>query len=239
MENFDFVLVDAECTHDASYKHMQYIAIPDAADDIATPGGEPAARLKSGAQLSHTPSAASAYHGSSTVTLSASPELTALQRGLLMNGFERLRPGGCLVYSTCSQDTAQNEEVVHWLLGTVGAQAELLSVPDIMSALFQAPVQEGEQSVRGDDEPEGKDCSAQPLAPSLQLLQLDLPALSAAVQHGYATPEALTQLSEEICRDAAALTSPIFFESATLPGTVRLSYKGAMSGHFIAKIRKV
>jgi hypothetical protein len=244
MDNFDFVLVDAECTHDASYKHMQYIAIPDAeststADDIATPGGEPSAKLKSGAQLSHYSGTTASYHGTSAVVTSASPELTALQRGLLMNGFERLRPGGCLVYSTCSQDTAQNEEVVRWLLDTVGAQAELTSVPDKMRALYRAPVQEGEQCVRGGGKPEGKDCSAQPLAPSLHLMQLDLPALSAAVQQGYATPEALTQLSEEICRDAAALPAPIFFESATLPGTLRLSYKGAMSGHFIAKIRKV
>jgi hypothetical protein len=249
MENFDFVLVDAECTHDASYKHMQYISIPDAetstaiADDVAQPDAEPAVRIKAGAQLSHAPgNSSSSYYGSGTVASSASPELTALQRGLLMNGFQRLRPGGCLVYSTCSQDAAQNEEVVRWLLDAVGAQqAELLSVPDIVRAVFRAPAsaQEGVGAGGYEDKSGGQDGCAPALAPSLQLLQLDLPALNAAVRRDHATLEALTQLSEEICRDAAAMAAPIVHGSAILPGTLRLSYKGAMSGHFIAKIRKV
>ena len=42
--------------------------------------------------------------------------LPQLQRALLRNGFRLLRPGGMLVYSTCSLTRAQNEDVVGWLL---------------------------------------------------------------------------------------------------------------------------
>jgi hypothetical protein len=243
MDNFDFVLVDAECTHDASYKHMQYIAIPNAegsAADVTHPDAEAATRLKSGAQLSHSSSGGtSSYHGSSTLAPTASPELTALQRGLLMNGFQRLRAGGCLVYSTCSQDAAQNEEVVQWLLDAVGEQVELLSVPDFIRTKFGTEMHHDEGTNRDEEKLDTTKGGGSALPPFLQLLQLDLPALSTTVRRDYATPEALTQLSEEICRDAAALPAPMVCESALLPGTLRLSYKGAMSGHFIAKIRKV
>eukprot|EP00397_Hematodinium_sp_SG-2012_P060373 GEMP01078540.1.p1 GENE.GEMP01078540.1~~GEMP01078540.1.p1 ORF type:complete len:111 (+),score=18.88 GEMP01078540.1:756-1088(+) len=39
-------------------------------------------------------------------------ELLQLQYALLSNGFKQLRPGGALVYSTCSFSTAQNEDLV-------------------------------------------------------------------------------------------------------------------------------
>ena len=53
----------------------------------------------------------------------------ALQRRLLRNGFDRLRPGGVLVYSTCSLAAAQNEDVV---------AAFLAEEPD--AALVAAPL---------------------------------------------------------------------------------------------------
>ena len=43
-------------------------------------------------------------------------ELERLQRALIHAGFEMLRPGGVLVYATCSSDSRQNQAVVHWLL---------------------------------------------------------------------------------------------------------------------------
>lgn len=45
-------------------------------------------------------------------------KLQGLQRGLLLNGFRHLRPGGVLVYSTCSFSRGQNDDVVAWLLST-------------------------------------------------------------------------------------------------------------------------
>ena len=42
--------------------------------------------------------------------------ITNLQRSLCVNGFKLLKPGGILVYSTCSFTKAQNEDVVNYLL---------------------------------------------------------------------------------------------------------------------------
>ena len=43
-------------------------------------------------------------------------ELVDLQKRLLLSGFRQLKPGGSLVYSTCSLSDDQNENVVQWLL---------------------------------------------------------------------------------------------------------------------------
>eukprot|EP00966_Prymnesium_polylepis_P124404 2877064-Prymnesium_polylepis.1 len=42
--------------------------------------------------------------------------LPALQRALLLAAFCALRPGGVLLYVTCSSEPAQGEAVVEWLL---------------------------------------------------------------------------------------------------------------------------
>lgn len=76
---YDRVLVDAECTLDASVRHI----------------------LLYGKSSPHT-----------------TPQLSQLQRRLIYNGFRLLKPGGVLVYSTCSFCTAQNEDVVQSLLDT-------------------------------------------------------------------------------------------------------------------------
>ncbi|KAG8462288.1 hypothetical protein KFE25_012108 [Diacronema lutheri] len=84
---YDRVLVDAECTHDGSVKHLA---------KFAAWGWETfEARVLDAARLTN---------------------LEALQRSLLSNGFEQLRPGGELVYSTCSFARRQNEDIVRWLL---------------------------------------------------------------------------------------------------------------------------
>jgi len=85
---YDRVLVDAECTLDASVRHI----------------------LLYGKSSPHT-----------------TPQLSQLQRRLLYNGFRLLKPGGVLVYSTCSFCTAQNEDVVKSLLDACPS-AKLLPV---------------------------------------------------------------------------------------------------------------
>jgi len=81
------VLVDAECTHDGSLRHVA--KFEQWGWDTLDRRFLDANRLRS---------------------------LAELQRGLLLSGFRLLRPGGTLVYCTCSFSTAQNEEVVLWLL---------------------------------------------------------------------------------------------------------------------------
>jgi 16S rRNA (cytosine1407-C5)-methyltransferase len=57
-----------------------------------------------------------------------------IQTGLLRAAFHMLRPGGILVYSTCSLSLEENEEVLLSLLGKFPDQAEILPV-----AGFAAP----------------------------------------------------------------------------------------------------
>jgi 16S rRNA C967 or C1407 C5-methylase (RsmB/RsmF family) len=42
--------------------------------------------------------------------------LVKLQKDLILSGFNLLKPGGILVYSTCSLSIEQNESIVKWLL---------------------------------------------------------------------------------------------------------------------------
>ena len=89
LEQYDRVLVDAECTHDGSLKHVAKLLLEDG------DGAALVARMLDPKRLR---------------------ELPALQRRLLRAGFRLLRPGGLLVYSTCSFARAQNETVVADLL---------------------------------------------------------------------------------------------------------------------------
>ncbi|ORZ38962.1 S-adenosyl-L-methionine-dependent methyltransferase [Catenaria anguillulae PL171] len=89
---YDKVLVDAECTHDGSVAHILKYRRPDGTwasdDDISK------------LWLSELRQA----------------ELEQLQRNLLANGWALLKPGGVLVYSTCSLTWRQNEGIVDWFL---------------------------------------------------------------------------------------------------------------------------
>lgn len=97
LQHFDRVLVDAECTHDASLRHLEKYRTQWGWETI---GGR-VPWIKPGAEA----------------------DLRELQLGLLRNGFRLLRPGGSLVYSTCSLCRQQNEDVVAALLATDSAAA--------------------------------------------------------------------------------------------------------------------
>ncbi|MBP5646174.1 MAG: rRNA cytosine-C5-methyltransferase [Bacteroidaceae bacterium] len=44
------------------------------------------------------------------------------QRGILSDVWSALKPGGFLIYSTCTFNLAENEENVHWIIDTLGAE---------------------------------------------------------------------------------------------------------------------
>jgi len=91
IELFDRVLVDAECSTDGSLKHIQKRLEREQAGDHE----RLVSQLTDSRQLS---------------------ELVELQKRLAASGFRLLKPGGYMVYSTCSLSEDQNDGVVRWLL---------------------------------------------------------------------------------------------------------------------------
>ncbi|KAI8819845.1 S-adenosyl-L-methionine-dependent methyltransferase [Fimicolochytrium jonesii] len=85
---YDKVLVDAECTHDGSIVHLLKY------DRLGWKTFEE--KFMDPDRLTN---------------------LQTLQRGLIANGYKLLKPGGVLVYSTCSFSRMQNEDIVAWFLG--------------------------------------------------------------------------------------------------------------------------
>jgi 16S rRNA C967 or C1407 C5-methylase (RsmB/RsmF family) len=92
LEPFDLVLVDAECSNDGSLVHVQKRCEKTLAADVAS-AAIPLATSRESVK-----------------------ELVLLQRQLLERGFDLLRSGGFIVYSTCSLSQEQNEGVVKWFL---------------------------------------------------------------------------------------------------------------------------
>lgn len=54
----------------------------------------------------------------------------ALQREIVANIWPSLRPGGYLIYSTCTFNTAENEDNVRWICDTLGAETVQIFQPD-------------------------------------------------------------------------------------------------------------
>jgi hypothetical protein len=104
----DRVLVDAECTHDGSIKHLA---------KFAQWGWETFERR---------------FLDTERLT-----SLTTLQAALLAAGFRALKPGGTLVYSTCSFARAQNEAIVEAFV-RAEPRAELVPIESLRGAPCRA-----------------------------------------------------------------------------------------------------
>ncbi|WP_456369312.1 NOL1/NOP2/sun family putative RNA methylase [Geoglobus sp.] len=55
--------------------------------------------------------------------------LSRLQKSLIMAAYRALKPGGVLVYSTCTLDPEENEEVIDYLLSNTDARLEEIDLP--------------------------------------------------------------------------------------------------------------
>lgn len=145
------VLVDAQCTHDASARHVAKArrraadaraaatgaasGSDDEADEFEAAGddgGAEAAAHTSSSSASSAPLPGDGADGAPLAPASgvATTSLRDTQRGLLLAGYRCLRPGGLLVYATCSGEAAQNEDIVAWLLRTQ-PDAALVPLPTL------------------------------------------------------------------------------------------------------------
>lgn len=81
--------------------------------------------------------------------------LISLQRRLLERTARLLRPGGRLVYSTCTTNAAENEDQVRWAVETLGLK--IVPLPPFAGFVWESPRPGGEGTLRVD----GARCSAQ------------------------------------------------------------------------------
>lgn len=104
---FDRVLVDAECSTDGALRHLsvqqqKQIRIGDDAKSKKRHADRP---YDDALRENKILTDADRFAG-----------LVDLQQRLIASGYRLLKPGGVLVYSTCSFSTEQNEGIVSWLL---------------------------------------------------------------------------------------------------------------------------
>ncbi|KAL4156169.1 hypothetical protein PRNP1_005201 [Phytophthora ramorum] len=107
---YDKVLVDAECTHDGSIRHLQRLDTAAKWEDYVR----------------------------DHLSDSEVGRILNLQHGLIRNGFSLLRPGGTMIYSTCSLSVKQNEDIVSSFL-----QDEPRAKLDPIACGDDVPCQEG------------------------------------------------------------------------------------------------
>ncbi|WP_312284695.1 16S rRNA (cytosine(1407)-C(5))-methyltransferase RsmF [Yokenella regensburgei] len=70
-------------------------------------------------------------------------DIAATQRELIDSAFHALRPGGTLVYSTCTLNRDENEAVVAWLLAQYPQAVEVVSLQTLFAEAGQALTPEG------------------------------------------------------------------------------------------------
>ncbi len=70
-------------------------------------------------------------------------EIAATQRDLIESAFHALKPGGTLVYSTCTLNREENEAVCHWLLARFPGAVEIASLAGLFPGADGALTEEG------------------------------------------------------------------------------------------------
>ena len=76
-------------------------------------------------------------------SLASNQDIASTQRELIDSAFHALRPGGTLVYSTCTLNRDENESVVNWLLERYPDAVHVLPLGDLFPTADQALTAEG------------------------------------------------------------------------------------------------
>ncbi len=76
-------------------------------------------------------------------SLESIDEIAAVQRNLIISAFQALKPGGVMVYSTCTLNQRENQEVCHYLKETFGDAVEFESLSDLFDGAEKALTADG------------------------------------------------------------------------------------------------
>ncbi|QIR06151.1 16S rRNA (cytosine(1407)-C(5))-methyltransferase RsmF [Salinivibrio costicola] len=76
-------------------------------------------------------------------SLASVDDIAQTQQALIDSAFHALRPGGVLVYSTCTLNHTENQSVCHWLKQTYGDAVTFESLKDLFPGAEQALTDEG------------------------------------------------------------------------------------------------
>lgn len=76
-------------------------------------------------------------------TLASTEEIAATQRDLIDSAFHALQPGGTLIYSTCTLNQIENQQVISWLQQRYPGTVEILSLAGLFKGAEQALTPEG------------------------------------------------------------------------------------------------
>nr|WP_256441155.1 MULTISPECIES: 16S rRNA (cytosine(1407)-C(5))-methyltransferase RsmF [unclassified Tatumella] len=76
-------------------------------------------------------------------SLSSCRQIAATQQQLLESAFHALKPGGTLVYSTCTLNRLENQQVVNQLLASYPQAVEVIALNTLFEGASQAATREG------------------------------------------------------------------------------------------------
>ncbi|MEE3661395.1 16S rRNA (cytosine(1407)-C(5))-methyltransferase RsmF [Brenneria sp. g21c3] len=69
--------------------------------------------------------------------------IAATQRELILSAFHALKPGGVMIYSTCTLNEQENQQVCHWLRQTFPDACEFEPLTDLFPGADQSATEEG------------------------------------------------------------------------------------------------
>ncbi|MCQ1060440.1 16S rRNA (cytosine(1407)-C(5))-methyltransferase RsmF [Photobacterium sp. ZSDE20] len=76
-------------------------------------------------------------------SLQSVEDIAAVQRNLIISGFQALKPGGVMVYSTCTLNLSENQQVCNHLKETFGDAVEFEPLADLFDGAEKALTEEG------------------------------------------------------------------------------------------------
>ncbi len=76
-------------------------------------------------------------------SLESIASIAATQRELIVSAFHALKPGGALIYSTCTLNHQENQDVCHWLLAQFPDACEIESLGKLFHTAHKAATEDG------------------------------------------------------------------------------------------------